>query len=80
MLRWLTILFGAPLLSTGAFLTPQTVTLTQPVLETDDDERTDLYGNDIMPAVAKYSLDATGSVYEIHSPQTEIPHLASPKS
>ena len=40
----------------------------------------DLYGNDVTSAVAKYSLDATGSLYEVHSPQTELPRLASPKS
>lgn len=40
----------------------------------------DLYGNDVTDAVAKYSLDATGSLYEVHSPQTELPRLGSPKS
>jgi len=40
----------------------------------------DLYGNDVASAVAKYSFDATGSLYEVHSPQTELPRLASPKS
>ena len=40
----------------------------------------DLYGNDVTSAVAKYSFDATGSLYEVHSPQTELPRLASPKS
>jgi len=40
----------------------------------------DLYGNDITDAVAKYKFDATGSLYETHSPQTELPRLGSPKS
>jgi hypothetical protein len=40
----------------------------------------DLYGNEITAAVAKYKLDATGSLYETHSPQTELPRLGSPKS
>jgi len=44
------------------------------------DSTTDLYGNDINPAVAEYSIDPLGSPYEIHSPQTELPRLASPKS
>jgi len=39
----------------------------------------DLYGNDVTDAVAKYSLDATGALYEVHSPQTELPKLGSPK-
>lgn len=44
------------------------------------DGTVDLYGNEISDAVATYSLDPGGSLYEVHSPQTELPHLASPKS
>jgi hypothetical protein len=40
----------------------------------------DLCGNDVTEAVARYRFDATGSLYEVHSPQTEIPKLAAPKS
>jgi hypothetical protein len=40
----------------------------------------DLYGNEVDEAIATYSLDPTGSLYEVHSPQTELPRLASPKS
>ena len=40
----------------------------------------DLLGNDVTEAVATYKLDATGSLYEEHSPQTELPRLGSPKS
>jgi hypothetical protein len=40
----------------------------------------DLYGNEVTDAIATYSLDPTGSLYEVHSPQTELPKLASPKS
>lgn len=40
----------------------------------------DLFGNDVNDAVAQYRLDATGSLYEVHSPQTEIPKLGSPKT
>ena len=40
----------------------------------------DLYGNEVTEAVAKYLLDSTGAVYEEHSPQTEVPRLAAPKS
>jgi hypothetical protein len=40
----------------------------------------DLYGNEVTEAVAKYLLDSRGSVYEEHSPQTEVPRLAGPKS
>jgi len=50
------------------------------VVGTDSDGTIDLYGNDVTAAVAKYSIDATGSLYEVHSPQTEIPKLGSPKT
>ena len=48
--------------------------------KSESDGTIDLYGNDVTDAVAKYSLDATGSLYEVHSPQTELPRLGSPKS
>src|SRR5262245_9791586 len=40
----------------------------------------DLYGNEVTNAIARYQFDATGSLYETHSPQTELPRLSSPKS
>jgi len=40
----------------------------------------DLYGNEVSDAVAKYTLDPAGALYELHSPQTELPRLSSPKS
>jgi hypothetical protein len=40
----------------------------------------DLYGNEVIDAIATYSLDPGGSLYEVHSPQTELPKLGSPKS
>ena len=46
----------------------------------DTDAMIDLYGNDVSPAVATYSFDALGSLYEVHSPQTELPRLGSPKT
>ena len=45
-----------------------------------EDEVMDVYGNGITAAVATYKYDATGTLYELHSPQTELPRLASPKS
>jgi hypothetical protein len=45
-----------------------------------EDEVKDLYGNEVTAAVATYKFDATGTLYELHSPQTELAHLASPKS
>ena len=46
----------------------------------DMDANIDFYGNDVSSAVATYSLDALGSLYEEHSPQTELPRLGSPKT
>ena len=42
--------------------------------------RSDLLGNEVTPAVATYKLDTTGSLYEEHSPQTELPQLGEPRS
>ena len=57
-------------------------------VRTDDDQSStddsvgtvDLFGNEVNDAVAKYKFDATGSLYELHSPQTEVPRLGSPKT
>jgi hypothetical protein len=49
-------------------------------VETNEDGPVDLYGNEVTDAVATYRFDATGSLYETHSPQTELPRLGSPKS
>ena len=48
--------------------------------EPNEDEVTDVFGNRVTPAVATYQFDATGSLYEVHSPQTQVPRLGSPKS
>jgi hypothetical protein len=40
----------------------------------------DLYGNEVTDAVATYTFDRAGSLYELHSPQTELPRLGIPKS
>jgi hypothetical protein len=40
----------------------------------------DLYGNEVTDAVAKYKLDASGILYELHSPDTEVPRLKPPKT
>lgn len=46
----------------------------------DGEGDVDLYGNDVTDAVAKYKLDADGSLYELHSPQTQLPRLGRPRS
>ena len=47
--------------------------------EREDEMDVDLYGNDVTDAVAKYKLDSYGSLYELHSPETQLPRLGSPK-
>jgi hypothetical protein len=54
--------------------------LVGPPLVDETESLRDLYGNDIDAAVAEYSIDPLGSPYEMHSPQTELPRLASPQS
>ena len=44
------------------------------------DGTVDLYGNEVSDAIATYTFDQSGSLYELHSPQTELPKLGSPKS
>ena len=44
------------------------------------DDTVDVYGNEVSDAVATYKLDATGGLYEVHSPRTELPRLGSPSS
>ncbi len=51
----------------------------------DDDEaaqggQIDMQGDEVKPALATYGVDRTGNLYEIHSPMTEVPRLASPVS
>lgn len=45
-----------------------------------DESVVDLYGNEVSDAVARYKVDPEGSLYELHSPHTELPRLGSPKS
>lgn len=66
-------------------LTDLTSSVRDTDLDADDPERDgmdlmDVYGNEVTAAVATYKFDAAGTLYELHSPKTEIPRLASPKS
>ena len=50
-----------------------------PVIEEPAAERVqDIYGNDVSPAIASYKSDGSGSVYEEHSPDTEVARLRPP--
>jgi hypothetical protein len=48
--------------------------------EEDDTATVDLFGNRVADAVAQYRFDKAGGLYELHSPQTELPHLRPPRS
>jgi hypothetical protein len=48
-------------------------------VETDAPRRLDVYGNEIARPVARYRVDDRGTLYEVHSPQTEVPRLAPPR-
>ena len=43
------------------------------------DAPVDFNGNEVRPAVAQYKVDPAGTLYEEHSPDTEVPRLGSPK-
>jgi hypothetical protein len=57
-----------------------TAGVAEEVEEWDAKGSPDLYGNEVSDAVARFKLDDAGSLYEVHSPQTELPRLASPIS
>ena len=40
----------------------------------------DVLGNEVKAAVAAYKVDPIGTLYEEHSPQTDLPRLAQPRS
>jgi hypothetical protein len=47
-------------------------------VENDAPQRLDVRGNEIARPVARYRVDERGSLYEVHSPQTEVPRLKAP--
>jgi hypothetical protein len=83
------LLLVCPLLTSEIVTVSQSQSVVTAARETTPDIRhssedldgvVDLYGNEVTDAVAEYTLDAAGSLYEVHSPQTELFHLASPKT
>jgi hypothetical protein len=74
----------------GGLFTPAPVTdshpplppphVTPPSRDTLAEDAVDAYGNEITNAVAEYTLDGAGTLYELHSPQVELPRLGSPES
>jgi hypothetical protein len=47
-------------------------------IDNDASQRLDVRGNEIARPVARYRVDERGSLYEVHSPETEVPRLKSP--
>jgi hypothetical protein len=50
------------------------------LIEEPRQQPVDLYGNEVTNAIAKYSLDSSGALYEEHAPDVELPQLGIPKS
>ena len=50
-----------------------------PAVEDEPVSEYDLRGNEILRPVERYSIDHRGTLYELHSPQTEIPRLSPPE-
>jgi hypothetical protein len=50
------------------------------ISEGGDEAFVDVYGNEVHSAVAEYTLDGGGTVYEVHSPRTELPRRGAPTS
>jgi hypothetical protein len=44
----------------------------------DGTVRIDVRGQEVVRALARYSIDRRGNLYEHHSPETEIPRLRPP--
>jgi len=42
-------------------------------------QQIDLRGNEIRRPVARYGIDHRGALYELHSPETELPQLLPPQ-
>ena len=42
-------------------------------------QQLDLRGNEITRPVARYGIDHRGALYELHSPETELPQLPPPE-
>ena len=47
-------------------------------VDNDAPQRLDVRGNEIARPVARYRVDERGSLYEVHSPETEVPRLKAP--
>ena len=44
----------------------------------EGETRTALQGDEVSDALATYGIDGAGKLYEVHSPETEVPKLGRP--
>ena len=44
----------------------------------EGETRTALQGDEVSEALATYGIDGAGNLYEVHSPETEVPKLGRP--
>ena len=74
------VLTGPPAASSSASLIEPGVVDRGESTPVDHDapQRLDVRGNEIARPVARYRVDERGSLYEVHSPETEVPRLKSP--
>jgi hypothetical protein len=61
---------------------PETLSMPVEMHETprllEGESRTALQGDEVSDAIATYGIDGSGNLYEVHSPQTEVPKLGRP--
>jgi hypothetical protein len=66
----------------GVRIVPPSATSATPGREPGDEagglSKMDLEGDEVSPALATYGIDRDGNLFEVHSPHTEVPHLAGP--
>jgi hypothetical protein len=73
-------LFAAPLAAPGHIVeTKFQDRLVTASYQQDASGLTDLYGNEVIDAVSTYQLDDTGSLYEVHAPEMQLPLLGAPE-
>lgn len=47
-------------------------------LDGDGMSKDEMEGDDVSTALATYGIDRDGNLFEVHSPQTEVPRLSGP--
>lgn len=80
----ITTLFTVVVFASGASMrsspNPPAAVAIEELLAPIEETPIDLHGNEVRPAIARYKIDPAGALYEEHSPETELPKLAPPKS